>query len=94
MSQPLARITETARIVKMDVKNKKIIVMLAENSRLPASVIAKKVHVSRDAVAYRIQKLQNNEVIAGFLPLVDLTQFGYYTYHVFLLLKYSHLHLQ
>ena len=85
MAKELCRIKETTP-VKVDKKNHKILALLAENARMPASEIAKKVLLSRDAVAYRITRLQKQGVILTFIPIIDLKRFGYYTYQVFLLL--------
>jgi len=81
------RITEAKKTVKLDAKDKKILALLAEKSRSPASDIAKKVLLSRDTVAYRINRLQQEEIILSFFPIIDLRVFGYMTYHIFLLLN-------
>ncbi len=83
----LGRITEAKKTVKLDAKDKKILALLAENSRSPASEIAKKVLLSRDTVAYRINRLQQEGIILSFFPIIDISAFGYSTYHVFLLLN-------
>ncbi|MBW3015552.1 Lrp/AsnC family transcriptional regulator [Candidatus Woesearchaeota archaeon] len=72
--------------LKIDVKDRKIISLLAHNSRTPLSQIAKKVALSRDAISYRIKRLQKEGVIQGFVPIINLDHFGYSTYHIFLLI--------
>ncbi|MBI4451333.1 Lrp/AsnC family transcriptional regulator [Candidatus Woesearchaeota archaeon] len=83
--KPSGRIGPSASL-KIDARDRKILAMLAEDGRMQASDIAKKVQLSRDAVAYRIRRLQNEGIILGFAPVVDLQRFGYSTYHVFFLL--------
>ena len=87
MFKNLGRITERQNIAKLDAKDRKILALIAENARVQASEIAKKVLLSRDTVAYRINKLQEEGVILSFFPLIDISRFGYSTYHVFLLLN-------
>lgn len=82
----LSRISGPLEKIKIDAKDKKILALLQENSKLPASHIAKKVLLSRDAVIYRINKLQKNGVIQSFFPVIDFKSLGYNFYKVFLLL--------
>ncbi|MFH1591424.1 MAG: winged helix-turn-helix transcriptional regulator [archaeon] len=86
--EPAGRISEELRIknVKIDVKDKRILALLAENARIPLSQIAKKVQLSRDAIDYRIKRLQREGVIIRFFPVIDLKRFGYYIFHVFFLI--------
>lgn len=70
---------------KLDVKDKKILVLLSENSRMPISEIAKKVQLSRDTVNYRIKRMQKLGIILKFFPEIDFKKLGYSLYHVFLL---------
>ena len=76
--------------VKLDIKDKKILTLLAENSRMPLSGIAKSVMLSRDSVSYRIKRLRENKVILGFFPLINYKHFGYNIFHVFLILDEMH----
>jgi DNA-binding Lrp family transcriptional regulator len=74
---------------KIDLKDKKILILLSENSRMPISEIAKKVQLSRDMVAYKIKRLISLGVILGFYPEINFRLLGYRMYHVFLLLDSS-----
>lgn len=80
------RINENPEKVKLDAKDRKIIVLLSEDARIQASEIAKKVMLSRDAVAYRIKRMQEHEVILLFFPNINPQQFSYSTYHLFFLM--------
>ncbi|MBR9699723.1 AsnC family transcriptional regulator [Candidatus Woesearchaeota archaeon] len=75
--------------IKVDVKDKKILSLLAENSRMPLSKIAKKIRLSRDSVSYRVKRLYDKGVIVKFTPQIDFHPFGMSKYHVFLLLDES-----
>ena len=82
------RITEIAEKtkIKLDIKDKKIIALLAEDARMPLALIAKQIALSRDAVDYRIKRLVDSGLIIGFVPVLMLKKFGYYWFHVYLLL--------
>jgi Lrp/AsnC family leucine-responsive transcriptional regulator len=71
---------------KVDAKDKKILVLLAEDGRMAVSEIAKQVRLSRDGVSYRINRLINEGVIKKFFPVINLRKLGYNTFHVFMLL--------
>ncbi len=68
----------------LDIKDKKILVVLLEDMRTPLSQIARRVGLSRQTVEYRINKLQEHRVIAGSRAVVNLNALGYHTYHFFL----------
>jgi len=72
--------------VKLDTKDKKILTLLAENSRIPLTRIAKKVQLSRDSVDYRIKRLEKAGIILKFFANVRYDKLGYYLFHVFFLL--------
>jgi len=70
--------------VRLDLRDKKIIKLLSLNARFPLTLIAKHVRLTRDAVKYRIERLEQNEVLTGYLSLVNLKKLGWSSYHVFL----------
>src|SRR3989344_3040593 len=86
MASYSGRISGIDKRVKVDAKDRKITALLAQNSRMAASQIAKEIQLSRDAVAYRIKRLQQEGVIIGFVPILDFSHLGFSEYHVFFLL--------
>ena len=74
---------EATKPVKIDEKDRKILTLLSENSRIPLTKLTKTVKLSRDAVDYRIKRLMDKGVIVRFFPLIDFKKFGYTLYHVF-----------
>jgi Lrp/AsnC family leucine-responsive transcriptional regulator len=66
--------------IKLDLKDKKIILELDRNARQPNSKIAKKVGLSKDAVGYRIKQLEKKGVVSGYRTLVDMSRIGYTIY--------------
>jgi DNA-binding Lrp family transcriptional regulator len=74
-------------VEKLDLKDKKILYLLLENSRLSPGEIAKHVGLSKNAVAYRIDRLVKKGIIWKFFAAVDHQKIGIYSYDVFLKLK-------
>ena len=74
-------------LVELDLKDKKILYLLSKNARLALSKIAKIVNLSRDSVAYRIKNLEKRGVLHDSLAVVDVSRFGYDSYHIFLRLN-------
>lgn len=83
------RFGEIQKKVKIDAKDKKILALLSEDSRMPLSTIARNVRLSRDTVDYRIKRMQKLGVILKFVPIIDLTRFGFETYHIVMVLNES-----
>lgn len=69
---------------KLDLKNRKILYELDVNGRQPFSELAKKVGLSEQVVAYRVQNMIKNGIIKGFITLFDVAKFGYSTYRVYI----------
>ncbi|PIN70534.1 hypothetical protein COV93_01075 [Candidatus Woesearchaeota archaeon CG11_big_fil_rev_8_21_14_0_20_43_8] len=73
--------------IKIDVKDKKILTFLENDSRMSLTQIAKKVALSRDAINYRIKRLVDKKIILRFFPELDFRKLGFHQYHVFMLLN-------
>jgi len=71
------------RKIKLDLKDKKILTLLDENSRYSNSQIAKKVGLSKPAVEYRIQRFLKNKIIFQFYTVIDFTKLGYSQYKIY-----------
>jgi len=70
-----------------DVKDKKILVLLSENSRMPISKIAKKVRLSRETTHYRIKRMEQKGIILDYIPDLDFKKLGFETFTIFMLLN-------
>jgi len=75
--------------IKVDVKDKKILDLLSEDSRMPVTMMSKKVGLSRDATNYRIKRLENLGVVEKFVPRLDFRKLGYKVFHIFFLVDES-----
>ena len=72
---------------KFDLRDKKILYLLLENARLPASKIAEYVRLSKNAVPYRILRLIEKEVIWKFFAIINYRKIGVRTCDIFIKLK-------
>jgi len=69
--------------IKLDLKDKKILTLLDENSRYSNSQIAKKVGLSKPAVEYRLRRFEKNKVIFSYYTVIDFTKLGYSQYKIY-----------
>jgi len=70
--------------ISLDLKDKKILSILSENSRLPLTKLSKKVGLSRDGVNYRIKNYEKNGLVQGYRTVVDMNRFEYQSNHLFI----------
>jgi len=70
-------------MIKLDLKDKKILTLLDENARLSNSQIAKRVGLSKPAVEYRLKRFEKNNVIFEFYTVIDFTKLGYSQYKIY-----------
>jgi len=68
----------------IDKKDQQILTILSKDARLPTSTIAKKIGLSREATRYRIERLEKNEIIAGYVSIINTDLLGYIPHDVYL----------
>ena len=68
---------------KLDTRDKRLLAELDNNSRMSLSELAKKLHLSREAVNYRIKRLQKEGYIRAFVTHIDYTKLGYDIYSLY-----------
>lgn len=71
-------------MLKLDLKDGKILSILDMDARTPLSQIAKQVGLSREVVHYRIQQLEKRGVIEGYYTALDVGKLGYLYCRIFL----------
>ena len=64
-------------VYPLDKINRKILYELDKNCRISDNQLAKKVKRSREAVRNRIKKLQQDDIIQGFITSINPSKFGY-----------------
>ena len=67
----------------MDLTDKKILCELDLNCRTPISKLAKKLRISRDIAAYRINRLEKEGIIINYLCSINLAKLRYKTYKLY-----------
>jgi len=70
--------------ISLDLKDRKIIYELDKNSRQSFNEIGKKVGLSKDTVAYRIENLIKKGVIKSFNAVIDTGKLGFISFRLFL----------
>jgi DNA-binding Lrp family transcriptional regulator len=65
---------------KLDIVDKKIMMILAKDSSLPLMSIARELNTSLDIVRYRMKRLVNSNLILKFDTNISLSQLGYTKY--------------
>ena len=69
--------------INLDLKDKKILALLDENSRYSNSQIARRVGLSKPAVEYRLRRFETNNVVFSYYAVVDFTKLGYSQYKIY-----------
>ena len=57
--------------MELDNNDKKILLELLENSRLPITMLAKKTGLTREIVNYRIGKMEKDGIIKGYVTVIN-----------------------
>ena len=69
--------------IKLDKKDRQILYQLDLNARQNNTKIAKIVSLSKDAVGYRIKRLEHLGIIRGYNSVIDSAKLGYLWYRIF-----------
>src|SRR3989344_1429861 len=56
----------------LDLKDKKLLWLLSLDARTPHSQLAKQLHLSKNAVTYRIDRLQRAKIIEKFIAVINI----------------------
>jgi Lrp/AsnC family leucine-responsive transcriptional regulator len=62
--------------IKLDLRDKRILYELDINSRQSFKRISKKIKTSKNTVAYKIKRMQDNGLILGYYTLIDTFKLG------------------
>src|SRR3989344_841798 len=71
-------------MVDFDSKDRRLLYELDKNSRQSTSRLAKKTGLSKDSVAYRINRLLKEGVIKSFNTVIDTKKAGYTSFRLFI----------
>jgi len=81
-------------MVKIDLRDRKILHQLDVNARQSASQIGKKIGLNRDVVTYRIKKLQNEGIILNYYTVIDASKLGYISFRFYFVFQYASQEIQ
>ena len=73
--------------VKLSRNDLKVLKVISNNARLPTADIARKAKISIERVRYTLKKLEKQEVVQGYKPLMDVSRLGIRWDVIFLRLK-------
>ena len=76
------------RMVKIDLKDRKILYELDLNCRQTNTQIGKKVGLKKDVVAYRIKRLQDEGVLTCFWTAINTFKLGYNVFRIYINFQY------
>jgi len=76
-------------MVKLDLKDRKILYQLDLDSRQSLSRIGEKVGLHKNNVLYRIKRMQDEGVITNFWTTIDSYKLGYDVYRYYLVFQYA-----
>jgi DNA-binding Lrp family transcriptional regulator len=71
-------------MVKIDLKDKKILYQLDLNCRQSNNQIGRKVGLSKEVVNYRIKRMQDNGIIGCFWTAINSLKLGYYAFRIYI----------
>jgi Lrp/AsnC family leucine-responsive transcriptional regulator len=71
----------------MNALNKKILLELTKNSRIPLTLLSKKVRASREVVNYRVSSMIKEKIIGGFTTEVNTQRLGFVSAALFINIK-------
>lgn len=71
----------------MDALDRKILIELCKNSRLPITLLASRVRASREVVTYRIANLKKNRIILDFVSEIDTSKMNFLSAALFINIK-------
>jgi len=75
-------------MVKIDLKDRKILYELDLNCRQSNTQIGKKVGLKKDIVAYRIKRMQDEDVIKNFWAAINTFKLGYNVFRIYINFQY------
>ena len=74
---------------KIDLKDRRILYQLDLNSRQSLTQIGKKVHLRKNVVIYRIEKLKEKGIINKFYTHIDGYRLGYISFRFYITYQYT-----
>jgi len=74
---------ENTNILKLDLKDKKLLYELDKNARASNSEIGKNTRMNKNTVNYKIKRLEQEKVILGYYTVIDNSKLGYFSFRCY-----------
>lgn len=71
-------------MIKLDLKDRRILYELDRNARQSNAQIAKTVRLNKNTVNYKINRLLEEGLIRGYYTVIDSSKLGYFSFRVYL----------
>ncbi|MEK6792432.1 MAG: Lrp/AsnC family transcriptional regulator [Nanoarchaeota archaeon] len=68
--------------IKLDETDKNVLALLSVNSRVDYIELSSKLHLTANAIKYRIKQLEDCKIIRGYTIFIDATKLGYEYYNL------------
>ena len=68
----------------LDLKDRIILHELDLNARATNTYVSKKAHLTKEAIAYRVSRLEADGVITGYYTIIDVSRIGFMSFRIFL----------
>jgi Lrp/AsnC family leucine-responsive transcriptional regulator len=70
-------------MIKLDLKDRKILAELDRNSRQSNSEISRKVRLNKNTVNYKIKRMEDDGLILGYYSIIDYSRLGFLGFRVY-----------
>ncbi|MFC1753399.1 Lrp/AsnC family transcriptional regulator [Thermoproteota archaeon] len=67
----------------LDIKDRKLLYEIDLNARLGTSLLGKRIGLSQEGTFYRLQRLEKQSIISGYMTLLNFGKIGYTGYGVY-----------
>lgn len=74
---------------RLDVLDERVLAELDNDARQSNAQIARRLHVNKNVINYRIKNLEKIGIITGYYTVIDTYRLGYSAYRIYLKLQYA-----
>ncbi|MBI5392214.1 Lrp/AsnC family transcriptional regulator [Candidatus Woesearchaeota archaeon] len=83
----VGEVYENTTQYNLDLLDRKLLYLLTLDTRFSFTTLARLLYTTREVVSYRIKRMREEEIILGFLTLIDERKLGFIAHFLFLKLK-------
>lgn len=71
-------------MTKLDLKDRKLLYEIDFDARKTYAELTKAISMSKRGIGYKLESLEKQGIILGYIPIIDMTSFGYDYFRVFI----------